>query len=82
MSLKSPEGNKKEVGAKTNIWRISVWNIPQFGKGHKSTGKKKRNKHKQDKYKEMHILISEYILIYDSNEYPNQVLKTTQKNRL
>ena len=30
----------------------------------------------------MHILISEYILIYDSNEYPNQVLKTTQKNRL
>ena len=43
---------------------------------------KKRKKHKQDKYKEMHILISEYILIYDSNEYPIQVLKTIQKNRL
>ena len=34
---------------------------------------------KQDKYKEMHILILEYILIHDSNEYPNQVLKTTKK---
>lgn len=81
VSLKSPERNEKEVGAKT-ILEESVAEIFPNLREDINLQEKKRNKHKQDKYKEIHILISEYILIYDSNEYPNQVLKTTQKNRL